>query len=390
MKSIIYDKELDLFCRTYLVKGNEHMIKNVNNFRSDYKRITENIAEHLLYHDGIAFSLVGENISAAILINMFGLKGFEQLLEKKAIKFIQDNQIITYLVDDIEGIEPLQSGYINSIAHNDLEKSAYLGLGWMSDPLERKQRRVLARKIVKNYEHVPDDISANSVSFGHEGYKNNLFENLGLTNSTSISSLDTMKRKQLCVLAGQCKDLAIISHFKLSTFNATELYNIHREEVRNLRDIGIDQIAIDKLFEIERLPNFKQMLNTGIINMQDIPIFNGSKNASNFKQWIRQAETDADATSITLNYLNSISSGGKLDSVQGKFFRTLIVSGISASAGGLVAGGIGALSAGMIGNAISLGISLLDTYLVSGLASGWNPRHYFDIDLRSKLLKNKI
>ena len=106
---MIYDKRLNSFSRKYLVKGNERLVKNPLLFDKELDEILSEIGELLLYHDGIAFHVYGENIPLAILINVFGVKGIEELMEQGAVKFVFNVPEVGYNVDEIPGIIPLVS-----------------------------------------------------------------------------------------------------------------------------------------------------------------------------------------------------------------------------------------------------------------------------------------
>lgn len=70
----VYNDNLNDFTRKYFIKGNEHLIKNVNNFPLEYESIKNSLIEQLLVHDCITFKVNGENIPLAFLINTLGLK----------------------------------------------------------------------------------------------------------------------------------------------------------------------------------------------------------------------------------------------------------------------------------------------------------------------------
>ncbi|SFR14202.1 hypothetical protein [Desulfoscipio geothermicus] len=115
-----------------------------------------------------------KNIPLTMLINWFGPKGVEALLEQGAIEFVLRDDIITYAVDDINGTLPLQTGQLNSSVHCDPEASATEGLKWLARPLPRRNRRALVRKAIKAYKAVPSDLNKEAVEIGYRRYKSKL------------------------------------------------------------------------------------------------------------------------------------------------------------------------------------------------------------------------
>jgi hypothetical protein len=210
--SKILNSELDVFSRKYLVIGNERNV-NAKKFSADYNNVMSDCVEKLLYHGGISFQIFGENIPLALLIRTFGVNGVEALLEQKALEFVFSDPLITYLVGDIPGVIPLQTGGgFTSKAHSDPEESATLGLNWLSERLPRKVRRQLVRKVVKNYKSVPSSIANHGVEFGYQGYNSNAFAVLGLPKQRPLEDLSRQERKLLCQFATESQRLALLAH----------------------------------------------------------------------------------------------------------------------------------------------------------------------------------
>ncbi|WP_051967864.1 hypothetical protein [Brevibacillus thermoruber] len=164
MSTTIFNQQLNEFSRKYLVKGNEHLIKDTRQFLFEYRNVINSISEQFLLFDGVSFKVYGENIPLAVLINTFGVKGVEELLEQEAIEFVLWTSLVTYLVDDIPGVLPLQSGgTFTTSVHADPEASIESGLKWMRNPLPRKTRRLLTRKVLKAYKLLPEKLSREAV-----------------------------------------------------------------------------------------------------------------------------------------------------------------------------------------------------------------------------------
>lgn len=389
---LIYYEKLNSFSRKYLIKGND---PNPSNFITEFNDIQSEIAELLMYHEGIAFYVFGENIPLTILINMFGVNGVESLLEQGAINFLFCKPEVTYNYDDIPGILPLQSGgYYTSKAHSDPEESVALGLKWLRNPLHEKQKRRLLKRVLGSYRIPSENISQNSVQFGIDGYNNNLFSSLGLPCEKDIHDLDRSERSKLCTFANECNKLAILSEFDYYTLDSFEIAKINDLEVDALKKASKVESNTDQIFSVENLPNFKEIIRNGLISYKELPQLRTTSNSIKFRKWIDEISANVNSSEITKEYLSSIeNTKGCLEKGTGKFLKTMGVYAISCMAGELVAGPIGACVGGFTGKvlepAVDLGINLFDTYILGGILKGWNPRHYFTEDVTKLINKSK-
>lgn len=380
---MIYDKRLNSFSRKYLVKGNERLVKNPLLFDKELDEILSEIGELLLYHDGIAFHVYGENIPLAILINVFGVKGIEELMEQGAVKFVFNVPEVGYNVDEIPGIIPLvsMSGF-TSKAHSDPEESAALGLNWLLHPLHEKQKRRIIKKSLNAYQVPRAAISADAAKFGVDGYNNDLFKSLGLPKQKDITKLNLNERKLLCQLAGECVTMSILSELNYNTHESFRTARVYRAEYANLYNASAIEKMTDKLFRLEKLPNFKAMLRSGRLRLGDIPEMRSRRDSIRFRKWIASCAADNDGQEITKEYLNAIdNTKGLFDVEPYKFLKTLTVYALGAAVGSLAAGPMGTVLGGTAGALLNpltdIGLNLFDTYVLSGIAKGWNPRHYF-------------
>lgn len=395
MASLVFNKELNSFARKYLVKGTSQS-KNKKNIIYEYNRVTQKIGEMFLRHEGVAFKVYGENIPLAILTNLFGTSGVEKLLEQEAIKFILWTPIITYNSSNIDGILPLQPGNLSSEVHGDPEKSATLGLKSMANPTKKSDRRRLIRKVIRSYEVPPPNAANKAVRFGHEGYKSNIFKNMGLSNKKNITKLNKNERAKLCSLSTKCLELAILSEFKYHTLDSINLMSLNRIEFNRLQKAKIIEKMEDKLFELEHLPNFSELIRKEVIDIKDIPKLRAEKDALKFRSWISSQADKSNSKEITKEYLDSITeSKGFFETNKGKLIKTIGVTSFSIGIGSLIGGGAGGLIGGVLGKntlepLVDLGLNLLDTYILSGIIQGWHPRHYFDNQIRAVVNRKKF
>lgn len=386
MDGLIYYEKLNTLTRKYFIKG---VNTDASTFNSEYNNTITELAELLMYYNGISFYVYGENIPMAVLINVFGVKGLESLLEQGAINFLFCKPEVMYNVDEIPGLLPLQSAEFSSKPHSDPEESAVSGFNWLSNPLHEKQKRRLLKKILDAYHIPPKSISKNSVKFGIDGYNKNMFSNFGLPKQKDIDKLNKYEREKLCSLANECNTLAILSEFHYYSLDSFRVSQMNNMEMNALQSANKIRHATNSLFSIENLPNFETMLNKKIITCKEIPKLRSSKNSIRFRDWIDQATKNEDGIDITHEYLDSIeNTKGILEKEPGKILKTIGISAASCLIGGLVTGSIEGVCAGgilskIIEPSFDFGISMLDGYVLDGILKGWNPRHYFAKDISS-------
>jgi hypothetical protein len=137
-------------------------------------------------------------------LNFFGIKGVEALLEQDALNFVLWNHVVTYMIDDISGIDPLQHGLFNSKPHCDPEESIRLGFNWMKDQPKTSVKKNLIRKIRDKYTMPDQSLSGQAVSLVKSAYNTGKLQayNLGPENCEFID-LNLVGRKKLCLCADE-------------------------------------------------------------------------------------------------------------------------------------------------------------------------------------------
>ena len=365
----IYNKNFDLFTRKYFIKGNEHLVSPYT-YSQDYDMVIYELCESLLYHDSVTFHLFGENIIIPVLVNAFGLSGVRELLEQGAIKFLFNVPQVMYNVDNIEGLIPISaaSGF-TSDAHSVPEISAKLGMDFYAQQVSRREKRALLRKVVKNYILPDTKISANAVQFGVDGYRRNLFTEYGLPNNFDIEKLELNQRKLLCALTSEYVDIALLSQHHLYINQSYRTAKLYEDNLRYLYDSATTKKATDALFELEKLPDFTMLLKEKIIKTTDIPALRSHPDYVKFRKWIAESVEHNKSEDISKAYIEAIySSKGLFDKEPYRFMKTVFMSIVGSFTGLL----------GPLSPVADVSINLLDTYLLSNVSNGWNPRHFFN------------
>ena len=391
MDGLIYTNKLDSFTRKYYVTNNNVRGLTKKGHAMERNLIISDISEQFLYYNGIAFYVFGENIPLTVLIDIFGVSGLENLLEQSAIEFVFNTPTVMYNVDDVEGMMPLVASHgFASKAHSDPEESVTLGFNWLRTPLQQRVKRKIIKKVIKAYRTPSGSIANDATKFGIEGYNNNLFHKFGMPKDKDISNLNKDEREKLCSFAKECVTLSILSELNYNSIDSFYIAELVGEHLENLKKTSHVKEATNRLFELENLPNFSVLMQKGIIDYKDIPKLRKSKNSIKFRNWLNSTLDTSDTVDIVNEYLNSIEkTKGILEKEPWRVLKTLGIVALSGAAGGAIASSINGAAIGMVaGIAADLGLSTLDTYVLSGLLRGWNPRHYFTGEIKT-LMSNK-
>jgi hypothetical protein len=120
------------------------------------QELTENlrIAEALVISPKVSFRIRGENVVLCALVDTFGAKHVERLLEEGALEFILWRGEVLKWEKPRPGLHPLAPFVANDPAHSDPQASVELGLkGWSRRPwpeVERLAKLAAERTVLLN------------------------------------------------------------------------------------------------------------------------------------------------------------------------------------------------------------------------------------------------
>lgn len=391
----VYYKELNSFTRKYLVTNPPKPLSNgeILKFNNEYSRVLSEFCELLLYHKKIAIYVYGENIPLVMLLNLFGTKGVEALFEQEAIEFVFSEPEVMYLIDNISGVLPLVNSTPTSLAHSDPEKSIEMGFAWKRNSLSKRIQRGIVKKAANAY-RIPNIIhGADAIELCYESYKKNELLIYGLPNTKQLVELDINERAKLCSVANTCNELAIMSEFNYDAHNLASLHEIYNEyTLKNLHRAKVIEASTDKIFELEGLPDIRQLIQKNILTPQDIILIRDSRDFIKFNKWLNETVDTADFVNISKEYLSAIqNTKGIFDSNIGKGIRNASLYVASAVIGGMLGGVEGTISGIGVGTLLAkaseIGISLLDMYVLDKITKGWNPKFYFDKVIEPRIEK---
>lgn len=260
MKTTMYNSELNEFSRKFLVKSPGIPDPSPYEFIAHRRTIDASLFESFLIFDSISFKVHGENIPLVILLNNFGLKGVEALLEQNALEFTLWDQMLGYMVDDIAGVDPLTYGKYSSPAHSDPEESIKLGLDWMTKELKTSDKRNLIRKIRDVYSKPEHNLSSKAVSLSKSAYNSGKLNIYGLSPEMSMySDLDLDGRMRLCQCAGEILEYSYLINNNMTSYSNFEFYKIFNSSNKKIHQAANLQNSFNELSKIENIPDLKRI-----------------------------------------------------------------------------------------------------------------------------------
>ena len=385
MGSNAFYPNLNEFCRKYLVVDQKISPDEASKFDARWRKTEAEIFENLLLFDKVTFKVFGENIPFALLLNLIGQNGLEELAEQGAIGFTLWTPGVVFLQKNIEGIDSIASITHNSPAHSDPETSLELAFGWMRNKPKRATRRALIRKFRDLYELPDKNLPADMVSFVKSAFFSGRLAKFGFDPTTqALDTLNTEDKKAMTACASELLEYSYLLARGMTSISKGTYYDFFTESQKR---ISLAEKQITAFIEIAKIENFPdlQALHEKISNPYDKLIKLRRTSASTvFRSWLFDNANNAqDISEITTAYISAIAEpNGFFQTWKGKIVKSIISSSIGAGAGGLAAGSLGALFGAVAAHAVEPAcepiIDLLDDYLLDGLTKGWTPRLFVD------------
>lgn len=374
MKTTIYDTDLNDFARKFLVTNPALPTPSSGEFIASTNNIGAALFESFLLFDAVAFKVYGENIPMAILINHFGVKGIEELIEQDALQF----------------------GSLNSAAHSDPEESIKLGFGWMARQPKQSDKKNLIRKIRDKYALPDQNLSSNAVSLSRSAFENGKLKSYDLSpDNCAFRELDKNGRKKLCHCAEDILQYSHLLNNNMASYSNFEFYRLFNESNKRIHEAAKIQSDFDDLTRLEDIPDLRKLFPKISSPFKQIVKLRNKSSSKKFRTWLAECSDTEDNTEISKEYVDAISNArGFFQSKTGRFTKSIAVSTVGAGLGMLVAGPAGAAGgagvAKLLEPAADLGLDLLDEFMLSGLTKGWTPKMFFDDISRLKQTKESI
>ena len=384
MKTTIYNSELNDFSRRFLVKNPGVPDPSPYEFLSQKSSIDASVFESFLLFDTLSFKVHGENIPLAILLNHFGVKGVEALLDQNAFEFILWDQMLGYMVDDIDGVDPLTHGQYNSPAHSDPEESIKLGFNWMIKQPRVSDKENLIRKIRDVYSKPEKNLSSKAVAISKSAYESGKLKIYGLSpEKSAYRDLDLDGRKRLCKCAEEILQYSHLMNSNMSSYSSFEFYQLFNDSNKKIHQAVNLQENFHELSKLENIPDFNKIFPGNSKPFSKLLKLRNKSSSKKFRSWLAECSNNEGGLEITKEYVDAIAnSKGFFQTKTGRFTKSVAISTIGAGVGLLIAGPAGALggtlAAKLLEPAADFGLDMLDEFVLSGLTKGWTPKIFFD------------
>lgn len=382
MSQTVFYPNLNDFCRKYLDAHSPDVATSKQQFKTEYEAVQSSLFEHFLLFDKLCFKVYGENLPLAVLLNLFGVKGVEELVEQEAIEFVLSTQQIIYHVDDLPGLIPIGPMALNSGPHCDPEKSIELGYNWMRNKPLKFTRRRLTRKILAVCS-VPDtSLAKTSVDMAVSLYNSGNIKSLNLAPEyKEITNLNRAEKQQFCSFATDLFDYSFLISRNLTSFANLRYFNLLHDTYTKVRSASDSAARFCTLAELEEIPNLNALFYQVNEPMRMLTSLRKKASSRKFRDWLAKTTSAENAHGIAKDYIDAICEGRSFfQSRPGRATKAVTMASIGAGIGALLDGGTG-LAGMVLGPAAGVGLNLLDEFVINGLTKGWTPRIFFD-DLR--------
>lgn len=392
MNTNIFQTELNEYCGKFLIKKSGKPDPSPIEFIRESKKTATEIFEQFLLFDTVSFKVHGENVPLAVLLNYFGVKGVEALLEQGALKFVLWNHMLTYFVDDIPGADPLQSGIYTSKPHSDPEESTTLGFNWMKNKPKESDKKNLIRKVCNAFTLPNDDLSKQSVESVKSAYNSGKLKAYDFDpEKCAFRDLKLAGRKRLCSCADEVLQYSHLLNENLTSYNSFEFFLMFEETHKKLLNALSIRDGYERLAKLENIPDMQSLCFSIKEPFNRVLDIRSKTYSKKFRSWMAECSGSSDCIDITKEYVDAIAnSKGFFQTKKGRFTKNIAMSAIGAGIGGLIAGPAGAAGGATVGKilepAADFGLDLLDEFVLSGLTKGWTPKLFFnDIEKLKKI-----
>lgn len=212
-----------------------------------------------------------------------------------------------------------------------------------------------------------------------DAYQNNQLILNDLPYTKNPEMLSSIERIKLWEIANNYYEMTIYTENEIDIYNDYNFFSMLRKNLYGLADSLKVSDDAAKLFELQNIPNLKNLFINKEVDLQNVFELRELSNAKYFRKWINEKSKTVDSIEITKEYLNEIKGDAMFfNRNSGKFLKTISVFGIGA--------GLGAAILGLEGLLIGAGLNLVDTFWLDKILKGKDPSIY--IENMEKFLKN--
>lgn len=366
----VFNVGLNEFARKYLVVGKEPLSSQEERlFKVRFNEKVAEFIEQLLLFETLTLKVYGENIPLTVLINTFGLRGVEELLECNGLKFMLWSNEIVYTKTHIPHIIPISTMGYSSSVHSDPEASITSGLEWLKNKPSKLAIKALIRKAVNSYILPDNSLTEKAKNATIQHYSENRLVDFGLNSKTDIMELDENKRKVLGVICNSMHETFVMGNYDLSIFNAEDHFLLALDSFNQIMQA---QIAYKKFYEIskiEKVNSIKELLLNGKISIKQALKLRSNPASLKFRDWLADNLNTAKSREEIINaYVNSLVKPSG-------FFRTTSARILKPVSLTILSTYIGSNFANPnIGLGIGISLSIFDEFILNKMTAGWTPK----------------
>ena len=211
--------------------------------------------EQLLLFDTVSVKVYGENIPLVLMLRLIGEKGLEALLEQGAIRFVLWTPVITHNVTELPGLNPLQSGNLNSPAHSDPEQSIDFGLKWLGENASNSLKRRLKKKVLPHYDVPPSDLAGEAVALTNSAFASGKLRPLGFDpDKQRIDHLTLIERGRLSKCASDLLEYRYLVSHQMTAFASFEYFSLFSDSLHHIETSSKMTEAFGELCTLENVP----------------------------------------------------------------------------------------------------------------------------------------
>lgn len=382
----IFYPELNEFCRKYLDSTRSVSLMDQNLFPQRISDIQKSMFEQLLLFDAISFRVHGENIPLAVLINFFGRKGFDALVEQEALHFVLWTQNIMHLVNDVKGINPLCWGKFNDGPHGDPVQSIELGLNWVKPVPGRREKSALVKKLLPLYSVSRDGLSEMAVKATESAFLSGKLTALGL--DPKIIELTTFpkdKRALMNKCADEVLSYTLLCEKQLTSYSNFEFFHFFNDSAKKIASLNLTTDGYTEIAKVQHVPDLKIIFDSLDKPLEKIAKFRNKRSSKKFRGWLADALDRTSGEELTREYIDALEPKGFFQKDIGKVTKAIATTAIGTGIGSLLdtkfAGAkiaADVLATTVLQPIADFGLDLIDTYVFEGVTKGWTPRMFFD------------
>jgi hypothetical protein len=337
MADIIFDRTANRLTRGFLITGQKNRLDTA--MMRDFILLPALVSELLMRHDGVCFSVYGENMVAPVLVKSYGTRAISELLEQGAVKFHLQSSAVMHTVSEVKGLNPLASAKQTQPVHTDPEASVAEGLSRLSSPPPEAELKRLRQRFAEAYVTPSEDFAPQAAKLAQDGYQQGRFSELGLKFDRPLGDLVLEERAKLSVLADEVLNLSLIADLKMESLDNFEISQVFQDSMANLARATKVRDAEAQVFRIENVPSLRILFASGVLLHENVASLRNTRDAVRFREWLRSTAATTDALEITKEYLDAVTQKHNFyDSVGGKIAKSVGIVAASSAVGAVLAG----------------------------------------------------